>query len=317
MKNTILVTGGAGFIGSHLVQELVKENTVVVVDNLSTGKLENLPNEAIFLQGDVCNIQTIETLFEQYTFDYVYHLAAIASVAETVNRPVASHYVNTDSTIFLLEACRNQEEPIKKFVFASSAAVYGAEPTLPKTETSAIDPLTPYGIDKYSSEKYVISYGNLFNLNVSVARFFNVYGPRQNPSSPYSGVLSIIANTVMQLKEGVKTNFNIYGDGEQIRDFVYVKDVVQGLRLLGETECSNGEVFNIASGEKWTLNEVLTAFEKLVHVEIPRQNYPARNGDIKYSFAAITKIKTLGYVPRFSIAQGLEAYLNAELSVLV
>ncbi|WP_088810802.1 MULTISPECIES: NAD-dependent epimerase/dehydratase family protein [Listeria] len=317
MQNTILVTGGAGFIGSHLVQELVKENKVVVVDNLSTGKLENLPSEAVFWEGDVCDLQTIEILFEQYTFDYVYHLAAIASVAETVNRPISSHYVNTDSTIFLLEACRNQEEPIKKFVFASSAAVYGAEPTLPKTETSAIDPLTPYGIDKYSSEKYAVSYGKLFNLNVSVARFFNVYGPRQNPSSPYSGVLSIMANTAMQLKEGVKTNFNVYGDGEQVRDFVYVKDVVQGLRLLGEKESSNGEVFNIASGEKYTLNEVLEVFEKLIHVEIPREYYPARNGDIKYSFATIAKIKTLGYVPKFSILQGLEAYLDTELSVLV
>ncbi|EMG26702.1 UDP-glucose 4-epimerase [Listeria fleischmannii 1991] len=313
---TILVTGGAGFIGGHLVEQLVAKNTVVVVDNLSTGKIENLPDEVIFINGDISNPETVKSLFENFTFDFVYHLAAVASVVKTVNEPVASHYVNSSSTIYLLEACKEQEKQIEKFVFASSAAVYGAEPTLPKTEKSLIDPITPYGIDKYSSEKYVISYGELFGLPVSVARFFNVYGPRQNPDSPYSGVLSILANTAIQLKEGSEKPFSIYGDGEQIRDFVYVQDIVQGLIILGENKSSRGEVFNIASGEKNTLNDVISLFEKLIGQPIPKVNHSMRKGDIKYSFASIDKIKQLGYVPYFNILDGLEAYLNFEIKVL-
>ncbi|MBC2177770.1 NAD-dependent epimerase/dehydratase family protein [Listeria booriae] len=313
MKHTILVTGGAGFIGSHLVEALgnKKTNTIIVFDNLSTGSLANIPNQenVVFVEGNVHSEEDIAHLFSNFQFDYIYHLAAIASVAESVNHPLATHQVNMDATIYLLEATRAQEKTVLKFVFASSAAVYGAEPTLPKTELSVIDPITPYGIDKYASEKYVTSYGRLYGLNVAVARFFNVYGPRQNPSSPYSGVLSILTEVAKQVKQGQEASFHVFGDGEQVRDFVFVNDIVQGLMLLGTKSGSQAEAFNIGSGEKHTLRDIITVYETLLETKIPLTYCEARTGDIKYSYASIEKIIQLGYKPTFTIHQGLEKYM--------
>lgn len=314
MTHTILVTGGAGFIGSHLVEALANKgaNTIIVFDNLSTGSLENIPNleNVLFVRGDVQSEADIMQLFSQFTFDYIYHLAAVASVAESVKRPLATHQVNMDATIYLLEATRAQEKAVLKFVFASSAAVYGAEPTLPKTEKSIIDPITPYGIDKYASEKYVTSYGHLYGLNVSVARFFNVYGPRQNPSSPYSGVLSILVKAAKQVKQEGNGFFQVFGDGEQVRDFVYVEDVVQGLILLGTKAESQAETFNIGSGERHRLIDIISFCETILGINLPVSYCEARIGDIKYSYASIDKIAQLGYKTRFTMHQGLEKYMN-------
>ncbi|EUJ43247.1 GDP-mannose 4,6-dehydratase [Listeria riparia] len=316
MKNTILVTGGAGFIGSHLVEALASgdSNTVIVFDNLSTGRIENIPNleNVSFVRGDVQSEEDITQLFSEFTFDYIYHLAAVASVAESVNHPLETHRVNMDATIYLLEATRFQEKEVHKFVFASSAAVYGAEPTLPKTEQSIVDPITPYGIDKYASEKYVITYGQLYGLNVAVARFFNVYGPRQNPSSPYSGVLSILVRVSKQLRKGKNSLFQIFGDGEQIRDFVFVEDVVQGLILLATKKEIQAEAFNIASGEKHTIHEIITICETILEINIPLSYGKTRKGDIKQSYASIDKIGKIGYKPQFTMRQGLEKYMMYE-----
>ncbi|KGL37381.1 MULTISPECIES: GDP-mannose 4,6-dehydratase [Listeria] len=313
MRNTILVTGGAGFIGSHLVETLAKKetSTIVVFDNLSTGCLENIPNQSNvqFIQGNVHHEADIAHLFRSFSFDYIYHLAAVASVAESVQQPLATHQVNMDATIYLLEAARAQEKTVRKFIFASSAAVYGAEPTLPKTENSVIDPITPYGIDKYASEKYVTSYGHLYGLNVAVARFFNVYGPRQNPASPYSGVLSILTEVAQQVKQGKTGLFQVFGDGEQVRDFVFVEDIVQGLILLSTKAESQANAFNIGSGEKHSLRDIIAAYETLLDMVIPVAYREARAGDIKYSYASIEKITKLGYRPKFSIMQGLEKYM--------
>lgn len=314
MKHTILVTGGAGFIGSHLIEALSSEkaNTIVVFDNLSTGCLENIPDQenVLFVKGNVHNEENILRLFSEFQFDYIYHLAAIASVAESVNQPLATHQVNMDATIYLLEAARAQEKRVRKFVFASSAAVYGAEPTLPKTEQSVIDPITPYGIDKYASEKYVTSYGHLYDLNVAVARFFNVYGPRQNPSSPYSGVLSILTEVAQKVKSGQEAVFQVFGDGKQVRDFVYVEDIVQGLIVLGQKKESQAESFNIGSGEKHSLRDIISVYETLLKVKLPVNYCEARTGDIKYSYASIEKIAKLGYEPKFPMIQGLKKYLT-------
>ncbi|MBC2264483.1 NAD-dependent epimerase/dehydratase family protein [Listeria booriae] len=313
---TVLVTGGAGFIGGHLVERLLEKYHVVVMDNLSTGKISNLPQhpQLDFLFGDVSKEKDVARVFELYTFTYVYHLAAIASVAASIENPLGTHQTNMGGTIHLLNASKKQANTMRKFVFASSAAVYGSEPTLPKRETSAIAPITPYGIDKLASESYVISYSHLFGLKTSAARFFNVYGPRQNPESPYSGVLSILTNCIQKVVAGdEKVAFTLYGDGSQVRDFVYVDDIVSGLILLAESAESQSEVFNIASDENHTLLEVIAMYEEIVGKKLPLKYKNARAGDIHQSYADISKIKTIGYKATNTLKMGLSKYNQHEM----
>ncbi|EUJ48387.1 GDP-mannose 4,6-dehydratase [Paenilisteria rocourtiae] len=313
---TVLVTGGAGFIGGHLVERLLGKYHVVVIDNLSTGKISNLPQhpQLDYVFGDVSKEEDVTRIFEAYTFTYVYHLAAIASVAASIEKPLETHQTNMDGTIHLLNASKKQTNTIQKFVFASSAAVYGSEPTLPKRETSVIAPITPYGIDKLASESYVISYSHLFGLKTSAARFFNVYGPRQNPASPYSGVLSILTNCIQRVVAGDETaTFTLYGDGSQVRDFVYVDDIVNGLILLAESAESRSEVFNIASDESHTLLEVIAMYEAIVGKKLPLVYKNARAGDIHTSYADISKIKKIGYQTMTTLKIGLSKYSQYEI----
>ncbi|WP_430536117.1 NAD-dependent epimerase/dehydratase family protein [Listeria rocourtiae] len=305
-KKTVLVTGGAGFIGGHLVERLLQNYHVVVFDNLSTGKRTNLPNhpDLEFILGDISREIDVLTIFENYQFSYVFHLAAVASVAASIEDPLLTHQTNMDGTIYILNAAKKQASTLQKFVFASSAAVYGSEPTLPKRETSAIAPITPYGIDKYAAESYVLAYSHLFGLKASAARFFNVYGPRQNPQSPYSGVLSILTNCMGD--EGA--NFQLYGDGSQVRDFVYVEDVVTGLILIAKSEESQSEVFNIASGERHSLIEVIEIYELIADKKLSLTHHEERAGDIHQSYADITKIKNLGYHASNTLKMGLSKY---------
>lgn len=310
-KETVLVTGGAGFIGGHLVERLLRDYHVVVMDNLSTGKLTNIPKhtDLDFFFADVSQEKDVTSIFAKYNFTYVFHLAAVASVAESVEKPFETHQTNMDGTIHLLNAAKKQAKSIQKFIFASSAAVYGSEPTLPKKETSVIAPLTPYGIDKLASESYVIAYSHLFGLKTSVARFFNVYGPRQNPTSPYSGVLSILTECFNRLQDhDEEASFTLYGEGSQLRDFVYVEDIVNGLILLAVSEESQSEVFNIASGEKYSLLEVIEIYESITGIKIPVTHNAARAGDIHKSYADISKIERIGYRAKNTLVSGLGQY---------
>ena len=191
------VSGGAGFIGSTLVNRLIEEgNEVIVVDDLSMGNVNNLiDNKRLtFFKADIRDIELVREIFKNNSFSYIFHLAAVASVADSIERPFETHQVNMEATLDLLELAKETQKNLKRFVFASSAAVYGDDQVLPKSEISRIKPLSPYAIDKYSSEQYVLLYNTLYGLPTSAVRFFNVYGPNQNPSSPYSGVLSIITN---------------------------------------------------------------------------------------------------------------------------
>ncbi len=228
---TFLITGGAGFIGSTLANYYSKDNQVVVIDDLSMGQTENLnaSENITFIEGSVTDQQLMEKVLQEYQFDYIFHLAAIASVADSVARPVETHQVNFESVLQLLELIRKYQKDLKRLVFASSAAVYGDEPTLPKQEESVIRPLTPYAVDKFASEKYVLNYCHLYDVPTSAVRFFNVYGPNQNPNSPYSGVISIVMDSYKRLLANQEVTFNIFGDGKQSRDFVFVEDVVQAL----------------------------------------------------------------------------------------
>ena len=251
----ILITGGAGFIGSTLANHLGKENVVIVVDDLSMGKVENLEMDRniTFIEGDVADSVLMEEIIRANQFDYIFHLAAVASVADSVARPVETHRVNFESVLMLLELIRKYQPNLKRIVFSSSAAVYGDEPTLPKKEESIIRPLTPYAIDKFAAEQYVLDYCHLYDVPGSAVRFFNVYGPNQNPNSPYSGVISILVDRYKKQLAGEKTSFTLYGDGSQSRDFVYIDDVIQALLLVANKESALGQQFNVGTGKATTL----------------------------------------------------------------
>ncbi len=303
----ILITGGAGFIGSSLANQLYQVNELVIVDDLSMGKISNLPqtNNITFIEGCVTDKDLMHQVLSENKFDYIYHLAAVASVADSVERPLETHKINFDSVFSLLELAKKYQSGLKRLIFASSAAVYGDEPTLPKAEESVIKPLTPYAIDKFAAEKYVLAYSNLYNVPTSAVRFFNVYGPKQNPSSPYSGVISIILDRLKRKQAGEDCSFTMFGSGEQSRDFVYIEDVLQALRLVATSRESLGEVYNVATGVEATLNELVEILSELLAIELPIDYKESREGDIDHSLADIHKIKGLGFNPEYSVKAGL------------
>lgn len=302
----VLVTGGAGFIGSNLVDQLVEDgDQIVVVDDLSMGLKENLPDspQVTFYQHSITDHGFMRQLLIDARFDYIYLLAAVASVADSVARPYQTHQINQEANIYILEVLRKQQLPVKKVLFASSAAVYGNNPELPKREDSTIDPLTPYAIDKFATERFVIDYGRLYDLPTVAVRFFNVYGPKQNPKSPYSGVLSLITQAARH-----HSSFTIFGDGSQTRDFVYIQDVIQALRLLTKNNPVVHQVFNVGTGKHISLNHVIKVYEQLIDYQFKLLSKPERTGDIKHSYANISRLLSLGYKPRYTIESGLKLY---------
>ncbi|MDU7065373.1 MAG: GDP-mannose 4,6-dehydratase [Lactobacillus crispatus] len=306
----VLITGGAGFIGSNLAKALVRDgDEVVVVDDLSMGNLKNIEGlNLTFFNHDVTDKKFMHTLLKENKFDYIFFMAAIASVADSVERPLETHKVNQEAVIDTLECIYRNNLSLKRFVFTSSAAVYGDLADTPKKETSPVQPLTPYAIDKYASERYTIDYNNLYGIPTVAVRFFNVFGPNQNPNSPYSGVLSIITD---KLKEN-KT-FNLYGDGSQTRDYIYVSDVVNALRYIS-TKNKRATVYNIAQGGETSLLDIIHIYEKIANKQLKIKQLPARKGDIKRSVADISKLKNLGFTPKWSLEQGLKAYWKYEIS---
>lgn len=307
-----LITGGAGFIGSNLANHLMTNgHHVVVVDDLSMGKKSNLMTSANleFIEGNVTDAHLMTELLKTTNFDYIFHLAAIASVADSVERPVETHQVNFESVLLLLELVRQYQPDLKRLVFSSSAAVYGDEPTLPKAEESVIRPLTPYAIDKFAAEKYVLAYNNLYQVPTAAVRFFNVYGPNQNPASPYSGVISIMIDRFSAAKAGEDTSFTLFGDGQQTRDFVYIEDVIQALLLVADKDVARGNVFNVGTTNQTTLTDLLDLLAQLTHVSVPVVKEAERQGDIKESYADISQLQSLGYKSHYSVKDGLEKYL--------
>lgn len=303
----ILITGGAGFIGSNLADALINDNEIVVVDDLSMGKKENLPQGANlhFIEHSIADYDFMSNLLETWKFDYIFLLAAVASVADTIVRPAETHIINQDANLNILETIRTKKLPVKKILFSSSAAVYGNNPELPKKETSPIDPLSPYAVDKFATERFVIDYGRLYGIPSVATRFFNVYGPKQNPKSPYSGVLSIVLES---LQNGEK--FNLFGDGKQTRDFVFVEDVVQALLILAVDDSAAHDVFNVATGKETPLIDVINILVKLTGKDLKIVNMPSRDGDILNSFADVSKLRRLGFLPRYSLDVGLKRYYN-------
>lgn len=304
----ILVTGGAGFIGSHLTEELLAQgHRVIVVDDLSSGSIRNLPSDSqlVFIEKDILSCSP-DDLPE--SIDAIAHLAAIPSVTSSWDQPLKAHTSNLSATVSVLELCKAMNIP--KVVFASSAAVYGDIDRVPITESFPARPISPYGLQKWSSEEYMKLFAKHLNITAVALRLFNVYGPRQRPDSAYSGVISIFSAAMRN-----NLPIAIYGDGQQTRDFVYVKDVARAFALALTMPMSKGELFvyNIATGRKISLldlvEELKTNFpEWNARVEFK----PARHGDILESQADISRSSEIGFLPDFAISAGLESLVKSE-----
>ena len=297
-----LVTGGAGFIGSNIVDELVRRgHSVVVLDNLSTGKETNLAGVRSKIElntGSVTDLAAVQAACRGA--EYVIHLAARTSVPRSVEDPLGTNHTNIDGTLNVLVAARDAK--VRRFVFAASSSAYGETPTLPKVETMQPDPISPYGVTKYVGELYAQVFGRVYGLETASLRYFNVFGPRQDPTSQYSGVLSRFMLAVIEGKPPV-----IYGDGEQSRDFTFVENIVDESLRACEAGGASGKVFNGGTGVRVTLNEVLRQLEKITGKKIPAKYEPARSGDILHSQADISLArKILGYEPRVLFEEGLK-----------
>jgi nucleoside-diphosphate-sugar epimerase len=297
-----LVTGGAGFIGSNTVDELVRRgHSVVVLDDLSGGKEENLAevrNKITFIKGTITDIEIIRrAIFEA---DYVIHLAARTSVPFSMKDPIETNRINIDGTLNVLVAARDAK--VKRVVFAASSSAYGETPTLPKTENMQPQPISPYGVSKYVGELYAQTFGRCFGLENVCLRYFNIFGPRQDPSSPYSGVMAKFCTAFLEETEPV-----IFGDGTQSRDFTYVDNAVQANLLACEAPRASGRVFNIGTGMRVNLNEVVEALGAISGKPLQARHDPPRDGDIRDSQADISHARAvLGYEPTVLVEEGLQ-----------
>jgi len=303
----VLVTGGAGFIGSHLTERLLDAgHGVRVLDNLSTGKRSNLPVHAglEFVEGDIGDAAIVGRCVRG--IQAIVHLAAVASVQASIDDPLTTHRSNFDGTLNLLEAAR--VEGVGRFLYASSAAVYGDTSIIPVPENSLLDPLSPYAADKLAGEHYLRYYFHKHGLAATAFRFFNIYGPRQDPSSPYSGVISIFTD---RLRAGQPVT--LFGDGRQTRDFVYVGDLADLLAASLARHELAGEVVNVGTGAESSLLQLLDVLESLSGRAIERRHAPARLGDIVRSCADVTRLRKLaGKVPATPIHAGLEQLLHTQ-----
>jgi nucleoside-diphosphate-sugar epimerase len=300
-----LVTGGAGFIGSHLAEELTRRGQRVrVVDSLITGtrrNLDHLPGVE-FLEGDLADADVAAQAVDGV--DYVLHQAAIPSVPRSVKDPVTSNRANIDASLNVLVAAR--DGGVKRLVYAGSSSAYGNTPTLPKHEEMPTNPLSPYALQKLVAEQYCQMFTRLYGLETVTIRYFNVFGPRQDPGSPYSGVISLFATALLEGRQPV-----IYGDGEQTRDFTYVANVVDGVLRACEAPDASGEVINVATGGRVSLNELLKTMNGIVGTNIEAIYKAPREGDVRDSQADISKAKRLlGFAPSVGLEDGLRRTLD-------
>src|SRR5260221_1333881 len=297
-----LVTGGAGFIGSNTVDELVRRgHGVVVLDDLSSGKEDNLAevrSKITFMKGSITDIEAVQKAMVQA--DYVIHLAARTSVPRSVKDPVDTNRINVDGTLNVLVAARDNK--VKRVVFAASSSAYGDTPTLPKSEDMQPVPISPYGVSKYVGELYAQTFDRGYGLENVCLRYFNIFGPRQDPDSPYSGVLSRFSTSFLDSTPSV-----VFGDGEQTRDFTYVDNAVQAIILACEAPSASGRTFNIGTGYAVSLNQVLQILQKAPGKTLETKYEPSREGDIRDSLADIRFAKEfLGYDLTVLFEEGLD-----------
>lgn len=286
-NKNILITGGLGFIGSHIANELLDNNKVVILDNLATGNINNIKNpnhENLKIIKEDIRITNLEDLTSD--IDYIFHLAAMASVPLSIDKPVECTDINLNATIKLLKSAVDND--VKKVILSSSSSVYGQNKNMPLKETEQPMPMSPYAASKASCELYLKSFYDSYGLNYVSLRYFNVFGPGQDKNSQYAAV---IPNFISALLEG--TQPEIYGDGEQTRDFIFVKDVVKA--NINAAESDYNGIINIASGEKLSINQLYEIVKKTLNSDIEPKYLPTRQGDIKHSLADISNMKKIDF----------------------
>ncbi len=304
--STYLVTGGAGFIGSNIVRELLSRGDEVrVIDNFATGRRENVQDivdQVCFLEEDIRDLDRIRPFFEGV--DYVLHQAAIPSVPRSVADPVTTTDVNVNGTLNVLIAAR--DAGVKRVVMASSSSIYGANPQLPKIESMRPLPMSPYAASKLANEAYASAFTNVYGLETVCLRYFNVFGPRQDPQSQYAAVIPLFATMMLQGQRPT-----IYGDGEQSRDFTYVSNVIQANLKAAEAAEGAGQAFNVACGDSVSLNQLVRLINELIGSNIEPVYAEARIGDVKHSLADISAARTtFGYEPQVDFRDGLKTVLQ-------
>ncbi|MBI2934411.1 MAG: SDR family oxidoreductase [Chloroflexi bacterium] len=307
----VIVTGGAGFIGSHLSEELVARGyKVVIVDDLSTGKLENIqpllsppgnrPARIEFVRGSITDLPLLQKHFQGAK--YVFHQAALARVPRSIEDPLSTNEVNIKGTLNVLLAAR--DNGVGKVVCASSSSVYGNAVSFPQTEDLVPNPLSPYALTKLAGEYYCTIFGNIFGLKSVSLRYFNVYGPRQDPKSQYA---TVIAAFIRRISEDLPPI--IHGDGEQSRDFTYIKDVVQANIAAAESDAQG--IYNIGNGRSTTINRLAEIMLRLMKKDLAPVHQPPRLGDPRQTQADITRARTFGYDPQYLLEQGLEIVVSS------
>jgi len=307
LTSRVLVTGGAGFIGSNLTEELIRQGArVTVLDDLSTGFRENLDEitgDFDFIQGDINDEATLDKAIDGA--EIVFHQAALPSVPRSVENPVETHLVCVDGTFNLL--VKAKESGVKRFVYAASSSAYGDQPVLPKVETMRPDPLSPYAVAKLTGEYYCRAFYNVYGLETLSLRYFNVFGPRQNPASMYSGVISKFIDSIMTGQAAP-----IYGDGEQSRDFTYIDNVVNANIMAAQTSRGFGETLNVANGDRITLNQLFDVLKKITDNDSAVAEYQgARKGDVKHSQADNRRaIECLDYKELVGLEEGLRKTID-------
>lgn len=301
-----LVTGGAGFIGSHLVHRLVElRHSVRVLDDLSSGKRENLADvlsKTDWIQGDMADPATARRACRGV--DVVLHEAAVPSVPKSVDDPQTSHRSNVEGTFQLLLAAR--DEKVRRFIYAGSSSAYGESPTLPKVESMPTDPLSPYAVQKLTGEFYCRAFAKCYGLQTLTMRYFNVFGPRQDPRSQYAAAIPAFVTAILQDRPPT-----VYGDGEQTRDFTYIENVIHANLLAAKARQTNGEVINVACGGRISINQIIADINRYFGKNIKPSYLPDRQGDIKHSAADISLARrVIGYEPVVSTLEGLKLTMD-------
>lgn len=312
MADRYLITGGAGFIGSHLVKRLLSYGgSVRIVDNLSTGyaeRLNDVRDSVHLLTGDLAEESVAAEAVKD--IDYVLHQAAVPSVQRSVDDAIGTNRSNVTATLNLLENCR--KAGVRRFVYAASSSAYGDTEVLPKTEEIPANPLSPYALQKWIGERYCKLYHELYGLETVSLRYFNVFGPGQNPYSEYSAVIPKFTTRLL-----AKQPITVYGDGEQSRDFTHIENVIEANMLALHARHAPGEVCNIGCGQRITLNELIRMLEEIIGVRAQVTYAPSKAGDVRHSLADITKAsRILGYVPKIQIEEGLRRTVEAYVKLM-